>query len=241
MTAQAHINVITSNPAAPAKSALSLVDTWRASTGLGSNAIGDGMLASVLALASADDKAGKTQLATGRDLADAGVLASDFSAKSAKDSNREAMHKAMNALAVLLFPAKVAKSLLAYSAKNIDGAAMVFGVYDAAGKELSVREWAQKVPSKRAVLKRALEAWIKYRDQDEGKRGARVTKPWADSRLVELERIVATCGDTEKFESTGCEADPHQLGAVAALAIALLKGKAKDIDNALSRVNSRLS
>ena len=239
MTTQAHINVIASNPAAPAKSAGFLVETWRDATGLGSNAIGDGMLSSVLALASADDKAGKTQLATGRDLADAGVLASDFSAKSAKDSNREAMYKAMIALAVLLFPAKVAKSLLAYSAKKIDGAAMVHGVYDAAGKELSVREWAQKVPSKRAVLKRALEAWIKYRDQAADKRGARATKPWADSRLAELERIVATCADADKFEATGCECDPHQLGAVAALAIAIVKGK--DIGAAHKRVNSRLA
>lgn len=239
MTTQAHINVIASNPATPAKSALSLVETWRDATGLGSNAVGDGMLASVLALASADEKSAKTQLATGRDLDAAGVLASDFTAKSAKESNREEMYKAMNALAVLLFPGKVASALLAYSAKKIDGASMVFGVYDAAGKELSVREWAQKVPSKRAILKRALEAWIKYRDQTPDKRGGRVTKPWADSRLAELERIVATCGDADKFEATGCECDPHQLGAVAALAIALIKGK--DIGAAHKRVNARLS
>lgn len=239
MTTKTHINVIASNPATPAKSARSLVETWRDATGLGQNAIGDGMVASVLALASADEKSAKTQLATGRDLCEAGVLASDFTAKSAKESGREEMYKAVSSLALLLFPGKVASALLAYSAKKIDGAAMIHGVYDAAGKELSVREWAQKVPSKRAVLKRALEAWIKYRDQDEGKRGARVTKPWADSRLAELERIVATCSDADKFEATGCECDPHQLGAVAALAIALIKGK--DIATAHKRVNSRLA
>ena len=241
MSKKTHIDVIKANPATPAKSALSLVDQWRDATGLGSNAVGDGMLASVLALASADDKAGKTQLATGRDLCEAGVLASDFSAKSAKESEREAMYKAMNSLALLLFPPMVASTLLAYSAKQVDGVTKLRGVYDAAGKELSVRDWAQKVPSKRAVLKRALVAWIKYRDQSDDKRGARVTKPWSDSRLAELERIVATCGDPEKFESTGCECDPAQLGAVAALAIALIKGKEKEISAAHKRVNSRLS
>lgn len=241
MSKKTHIDAIKANPTALTKAGAALAKEWRSSTGLGLNVVGDWLVASVLALASDDDKLAKTQLSTGEDLCDAGMLASDFSAKSAKESGREDQYKIATGLATLLFHTKVSKALVAYSAKQVDGAAMVHGVYDAAGKELSVREWAQKVPSKRAVLKRALESWLKYRDQSDDKRGARATKPWADSRLVELERIVATCADADKFEATGCEADPAQLGAVAALCIALIKGKEKDIETAHKRVNVRLS